>query len=298
MQLSRSSFVRPVSVILVMLNIFVAPRAVHAADLGVRTQAPPAPIADWTWRFVPYAWLPAMKGTQTVRGRSVDVDASFIDIFQKSDTLVGLMGDLEMRNGRWSLFADVVWNKVGFNASTTRTPAPAPGVPATVGASLGLKLTTAIVEAGVAYEVGHIGGLAFDVTAGGRFWYQKADLSLDLAGTADVEGLEIIGTRALARSGSISWLDPMVGGRLRYVVVPGHDLFLRGDIGGFGAASKFSWQAIGGYNFDFATHNGVTYSGILGYRALYADYTRGSGSTRYAFDMLQHGPILGLSARF
>ncbi|HEV2564394.1 MAG TPA: hypothetical protein VGU19_04860 [Microvirga sp.] len=60
-----------------------------AADLG---PTPPAPVIEapavpgWTYRVTPYGWLTSMKGTQTVRGRSTKVDASFIDIVEKSDT--------------------------------------------------------------------------------------------------------------------------------------------------------------------------------------------------------------------
>jgi hypothetical protein len=37
---------------------------------------------------------------------------------------------------------------------------------------------------------------------------------------------------------------------------------------------------------------------VLGYKALYVDYTQGEGRHRYEFDMLQHGPVLGVSMRF
>jgi hypothetical protein len=113
-----------------------------------------------------------MDSTQTVRGRSVKVDASFVDIVEKSGTLVAL-----------------------------------------------------------------------------------------IAGTVDIGGLELAGTRAFARSGSVDWLDPVVGARVRYAVAPGHELFLRGDIGGFGVGSDFSWQAAGGYGFGFGTYNSITFSG-------------------------------------
>ena len=73
-----------------------------AADLGPARapviEAPPT-APSWTYRFTPYGWLTSLDGTQTVRGRSVKVDASFIDIVEKSDTLVGLMGTFEARNG-------------------------------------------------------------------------------------------------------------------------------------------------------------------------------------------------------
>jgi len=84
----------------------------------------------------------------------------------------------------------------------------------------------------------------------------------------------------------------------RLEVAPGHELFVRGDVGGFGVGSKFSWQAVGGYSFDYAVQNGVTYSGLIGYKALYADYAQGQGRKRYEFDMLQHGPVVGISLRW
>ena len=97
---------------------------------------------------------------------------------------------------------------------------------------------------------------------------------------------------------SLSVALPPAGARVRYAVAPGHELFLRGDIGGFGVGSDFSWQAVGGYGFDFGTWNGITFSGVIGYRALSVDYAEGEGRRRYEFDMLQHGPVLGLGMRF
>ncbi|GEO16314.1 hypothetical protein [Microvirga aerophila] len=270
-----------------------------AADLG-----PPAPVSEapvvsgWTYRFTPYGWLTALKGTQTVRGRSVKVDASFIDIVEKSDTLVALMGDFEARNGPIALFTDVVWSQIGVEGGNVRSRALAPGVTGTLGTSLNLDIEMAIVEVGGAYEVARSGPLAFDLLGGARYWYQEADLSLAIAAAVDVGDLQIAGARAFARSGSVDWLDPMIGARVRYAVAPGHELFLRGDIGGFGVGSDFSWQAIGAYGFELGTYQGVTFSGVIGYRALSVDYAQGEGRRRYEFDMLQHGPVLGISARF
>jgi hypothetical protein len=239
-----------------------------------------------------------LDGTQTVRGRSVKVDASFIDIVEKSDSIVALMGDFEARNGPFGLLANVAWSKIGVEGGNVRTRTLAPGVTGTLGTSLSLDIEMAIVEVGAAYEVARSGPLAFDILAGARYWYQEADLSLGIAGTVDVGDLELVGGRAFGRSGSVDWLDPVIGARVLYAVAPGHELLLRGDIGGFGVGSDFSWQAIGAYGFEFGTYNGVRFSGVIGYRALYVDYVQGEGRQRYEFDMLQHGPILGISARF
>jgi hypothetical protein len=66
----------------------------------------------------------------------------------------------------------------------------------------------------------------------------------------------------------------------------------------FGVGSGFSWRAVGAYRFAFAKTYGADWSGMIGYRTLYADYSKGSGNTLYRFDMLQDGPIVGVSARF
>jgi hypothetical protein len=73
---------------------------------------------------------------------------------------------------------------------------------------------------------------------------------------------------------------------------------LRGDVGGFGAGSEFSWNVLGAYSFEIGTHYGVTYSGVLGYRALSVDFEKGSGLNRYEYDVIQHGPVVGLMMRF
>src|SRR4051794_39550161 len=244
------------------LGLLVGPAL--AADLPSRAPfvVQPAEVANaWSFRFVPYGWLTAIKGTQTVRGRSAKIDASFIDIVEKSDSLLALMGDFEARNGRFSFFSDAVLSKIGLEGGNVRTRSPAPGITGNVGRTLSLDFQMAIVELGATYEAARYGPIAFDLLGGVRYWYQEAELGLDVTRSFDIAGLEIAGSRAFARSGSVNWLDPLIGARVRYAVAPGHELFLRGDIGGFGAGSEFSWQAIAAYSFDFGVYNGVTFSG-------------------------------------
>ena len=73
---------------------------------------------------------------------------------------------------------------------------------------------------------------------------------------------------------------------------------LRGDVGSFDVGSRFSWQAVGAYKFDFAKTQYGVWSGMVGYKALYADYSQGSGITYYRYNITEHGPILGASLRF
>ena len=45
----------------------------------------PAPTlsspSGWQFRVTPYAWAPSVNGDVTVRGRTVDIDMSFWDLF-------------------------------------------------------------------------------------------------------------------------------------------------------------------------------------------------------------------------
>jgi len=125
---------------------------------------------------------------------------------------------------------------------------------------------------------------AIDVFAGLRWWYQELGLSLEVP---------IIG-RQFAKSGSVDWIDPLIGMRIRNQIAPGKSLNFRGDIGGFGVNSDFSWQLAAIYQHEFGVRNGVTWSGVLGYRAISVDYSEGN----FAYDINQHGPVIGLSAKW
>jgi len=70
----------------------------------------------------------------------------------------------------------------------------------------------------------------------------------------------------------LQWVDPLVGLRLRHYFGEGEEIILKGDIGGFNAASDFTWQVAGAYSFEFAKRDDVTFAGILGYRVLSVDY--------------------------
>jgi len=141
-------------------------------------------------------------------------------------------------------------------------------------------------------------GTAIDVFAGGRAWWLKADASLALAGTTNTSDLGRNADGTLSAASSVGWVDPLVGLRLRHQLEPGWNFVVSGDIGGFGAGSKFSWQALATLNYDFCVRNNVTWSGMVGYKALFVDYSKGSGLNHFEYDMTMHGPIIGIGARF
>jgi hypothetical protein len=230
-----------------------------------------------------------------------------MDLVRRSgilNDLMAFMGYIEARHGRLSLFADVAYMKIGLDASMVRSRG-VDELNGAVGASAGLKYEMVIAEMAAAYKIARWGatsapgsGTAIDIFGGARGWWQKADASLALAGTVNIGDLTCNADGTLTASGSVGWVDPLVGLRLRHQFAPGMNFVVSGDIGGFGAGSKFSWQALAAVNYDFYVHNNVTWSGMAGYKALDVDYTKGSVLTHFEYNMTMHGPILGITARF
>ena len=90
----------------------------------------------------------------------------------------------------------------------------------------------------------------------------------------------------------------MTGVQTCALPISGQDLAVEADIGGFGLGSRISAQALGAYRINVGNTGSIAWSGLVGYRALYVDYSQGWGSTLFEMNVLQHGPVLGMTARF
>lgn len=281
--------------------------ASFAADLPPRATTPlPPQVPTWTYIAMPYAWLSSVSGTTTVKGRSTKIDASLGEILDRPipEELFGLMGAFEARNGRFAVMTDLTYMKVGVSDSGARARSVHPQIGGAVAAAVSLQFKMFIAEAALAYELLHWEGstpgtgTSIDLYGGGRFWWQNAEASLALTAGLSIADLTLRGGRAVAASGDVTWLDPLVGLRLRHHFSPSTELVLRADVGGFGIGSDLSWQAMGYLNWQFARTQSAVWSGMVGYRALYVDFSKGRGRSHYQYDMLTHGPVLGLTARF
>jgi hypothetical protein len=284
-----------------------------SADLGPepgeQLPQPAPPLSQWQYSFTPYLWLPWISGNVVVRGRGLDVavdPAQVIDHLDWPTIIPAWMSHAEASRGLLSLFNDIVYADVTGSGGFTRRFHGRLGT-ATFGADINVDYQLAIVEAGGAYTVwsrgskGSPGSTAFDVLAGARYWHQDVDVSADLATTLALsgpQGLTISGSRAIAKSGSIDWADPFIGARIRHELAPGQDIELRGDVGGFGAGSQFSWQAIATYNRPLCAIHGIPLDGYIGFRALSVDYSQGSGTSKFEYDNVIYGPVIGATMRF
>lgn len=288
--------------------VFGASAIAHAADMPTKAPIKPPPaIPGWTFSLTPYFWAINVNGSTTVKGRTTDVDANFFQILDHTQFPKGLLELAalgEARYDRFGLLTDIVYLKVGLGSSITRSRGT-DEIGGVVAASAGLKTEMVIAQAAVAYEVARWNGLtapgsntALDLYAGGRVWWQRADLQIVASGTANIFDLTFSRAGVLSAEKSVSWFDPLVGARLRHQFAPTWNFSLSGDVGGFDVGSRFSWQVLALLEHEIHRSRTVTWSGMLGYKALSVDYTQGSGLSLYKFDMTMHGPVFGITARF
>ena len=265
---------------------------------------------DWRFAATLYGWAINLNGSASVRGNTVDINASIFDLLQKSSSLIGLMGDFEANKGRFGFFADVVWTQLGIPKSAATYRNPIPGVTLSAQANAFGTLSMTIVEAAGLYEVGKWPGsdqsfTALDAYAGGRFWNMSTQVNLDLTGAIGfsdprLSQFDRSKTIGVADSGSLYWADPMIGLRLRHQFTPSQHAFIKGDIGGFGlsGSSLFSWQVAAVYSYTWQ-FNGYALAADIGYRALSTNvnFTNGGPYTNN-LDLVIHGPLIGLTIKF
>jgi len=186
-----------------------------------------------------------------------DVDAAFF--------ISGLV-----KHDRLVVVADVT------HSSSSReglVPTGNPALPV-VPAEGSLRQTSATALVG--YRAVEQQGASLDVLVGGRAWRIRPK--------AAVPALN------LSASAKASFVDPVFATRLNIKASPGFSVLLYGDIGGFGAASEVTGQAVATANLRVAKN--IWLSG--GYRYLYVDYKGGNVRTSAALA----GPLLGATVTF
>lgn len=240
-----------------------------AADLIAATAPEPQPAAEagWTFSATPYFWAAGLSGETSQFGLPVvDIDADFSNIFDHLKFAAMLIG--EARYGPYSLFGDLIYTDLSGNSGTPR------GILAT---SVELETSTFAGLAGAGYSVLQDPNGRLDVVAGARVW--SVDTEISFSG-AFLDGRK--------RSDSATWVDGLVGLRGNYAFTPNFYVTGWGLVGAGGA--DIDWDVMGGVGYRIND----TFSATLGYRALGVDYSNDG----FLFDVVQQGPIAGLTIRF
>lgn len=219
----------------------------------------------WNFSLAPfYLWAVDIEGDAGKGERVAEVSVEFSDIF---DNLEGfLTAHIEAQKGCWGGIFDIAYLDIGSTA----------GLPG--GGEVKVNVINTMAEIDGFYRIKRDVHF-FDILAGFRYTDQETDINFRP------------GPRANATE---NWWDPLVGGRWIWKFGQQWSLSARGDIGGFGVGSDFTWNAVGLVTWQPWKH--VAFG--AGYRALDQDYTSGSGPDRYKWDVLMHGPLVGVDFRW
>ncbi|WP_027997973.1 hypothetical protein [Sinorhizobium arboris] len=223
--------------------------------------------SGWTFSFAPYFWAAGLSGDLQQFGLpAVDVDASFSDVFDHLD--FALMATGEARNGPYSIFGDAMYIKLSGQGGTPR------GVLAD---DVELATETFAGLLGAGYAIFDDGASRLDIVGGLRVWSVESELSFS-GGVLD----------GRSRTDDATWVDGMAGFRGTYSITP--EIYLTGwGLAGAGGAD-LDWDVAAAIGYRFSD----TVSALAGYRALGVDYSKDG----FVFDVVEQGPILGLSVRF
>jgi len=259
----------------------------------------------WRFNVALYGWAMSVSSNVTVRNQQLDTNASFFDLLQKSDSLIGFMGYFEADKGPVGVYSDMVFAKLGFGAGQTGYRNPIAGLQISTRANAALTYQLFIVEVGGLYELARWPGAdgsstALDGILGVRYWNNSFAATFDATANVNLSNLQIERSFgiAVARSNVVQWFDPVIGLRLRHRFTPNQEMFVRGDIGGFGLGSQFAWQAVAAYSYAWQ-FTGYQIAAVLGFRALGVNYSAASGTdTVSSINQVLYGPIIGASFRF
>jgi hypothetical protein len=249
--------------------------ALHASEPVFASGTPAASARpDWEVELAPYVWLISSQGDVQVGPVKTSVSVDFADLFKRLN--IAVMLETSVRWRRWLLLLDGRYTSLTDRQS---------------GGSTQINIDQAILEFALGYRVwkralGDPSSGRFmnvDLVTGGRYWHNDLKLKLD-------SGL----LPALKLDATEDFVDPLLGGRVRFDLTRRLALAFDADIGGFGAGSEFTWNARGLLDWRFAKH----WTLRAGYRALGVDFSNSTPVGKTAIDLRYFGPILGISYRF
>jgi hypothetical protein len=253
-----------------------------AANAQITDSTPPEfPLIDphgFSLDFRPQIWMPSVSGSVGVGDRTANVEESFIDILQNTDSVIGLSGRVTVAYDRFEAFTDITWIRLGFDKVTTPS-----------GARFSTTMSLMISDACIAYNLlepsvdsrGRRGPTLAPYTGARIFW---ANTQVDAT------------DYPVSDSASSVWADPIFGGMWETPFGDAGRFSLAGDAGGFTLSSQLTWQVTALFGFDFRCfEHPCTLS--IGMRAIADDYDADS-TNRVTTDLILWGPILAWDIRF
>jgi hypothetical protein len=224
-----------------------------AASADAQTTSSPS----WKHNLTLYFVGAGMSGDVGIRRTTTELELGFGDILENLQ--FGFMGAYRVQRNAWSLGTDVVYMGLGASGEGGRAE---------------VDVDQWVVEVNGGYELRPFATLL----VGGRYNSLSNRLFFPVSVT------EFKGTQ--------DWVDPLIGARLSWKLGAEWAAHLRGDVGGFGVGSEFTWQVFPILEWKASDR----LSASVGYRFLGIDYENEDDG--FLYDMVISGPGLGLTAHF
>lgn len=230
---------------------------------------------EWKLLVVPFVWAVGVDMDMAAGPIDVSAEIGFDDLIKNADGALQL--HLEWEKGRWGLFVDETWGKVGKQKDDLLLKGT-------------IDMTFNLLEFGAKYDVidrpiGKFGDnrLQLQPILGGRWVYMKPDFKLKRRPSISSFDFEE----------SFDWVDLIVGARLHVDFAERWGFNLNTNVGGFGigSSSELSWNVTALFNYDFSDRRRL----YFGYRHLDIDYdARGI----LDIDIAMSGALIGIGFRF
>jgi len=240
------------------------------ANNAAVAQQPVGP-AEWQFSLTPYFWAAGLSGTAATSNPHIpsqNIQVGFGELLSEVDA-IPYMGAAQLCRGRFCLAADLM-------VLSTKTSFATRNVLFRGGMSEMTELSATILGF---YRVLVAEDQWLDLGAGVRPWDTTSRLTFH-------PGL----LPGFSKSFSVSWADPLIAVRYHLDLDERFGLTGYADIGGFGVASRITWQVFG--TLDYRATDWLVLS--AGYRHLQTDHTAIGIRTNLG----QSGPILAATFRF
>lgn len=239
---------------------------VHA-QASAATEQTASEASAWRLSLSPYFWMAGIQGTSAQFNMpSADMKSDFGQSFKELD--FAFMGIMEARRGPYLVLGDIAYTKISVNNATPK------GV---LSESVRVKSESfsALLAGGYTFfqsERAHL-----DVFAGPRLWNVKTTLSFQGGLLGERSGRD-----------SATWVDVVAGLRGNYFLTDKAYVMGWGAIGA--GQADLDWDVAAGLGYQVQKNLSLT----AAYRIQGVDYSKNG----FVFDVIQRGPILGLSYRF
>jgi len=280
------------------MNIAVSPKKTAAAvglALAAAAAFPTAACAQsvatddgkWHGAVILYGYFPTIGGKTTFPVPEGSPGIS-VDARQIIENLKGtFMGTLDLHNGRWGVFTDLLYLNVGGSKAQSRDfRLGQVGIPASVTADLDLDLKGTIWTIAGEYRFVQDSAVTVDGVAGARYFGIKPKLSWNFNG--DLGPLPLPGRGGSAEVTQNQW-DGIAGikGQYRFGANREWSLPFYADVGT--GQSDVTWQVAGGIGYAFSWGDVLAMWRYLDYKFK---------SDQPIEDMNFNGPMVGVRFRW